>query len=59
MNADLVVNGDADDWSVGEPSRGFRFLRRRQELQSGDERRVGFLDPFQFLNKKNTSFVIN
>jgi hypothetical protein len=52
MNADLVVDGDADNGGVGESSGGFRLLRGWQELQSGDERRMSFLDTFQFLKGK-------
>ena len=52
MNADLMIDGNADDGSVGEASDDVGLFRRRQELETGDERRMGFLDSLQFLKYK-------
>ena len=53
MNANLVVDADADDGGVVAAADGVDVVARRQELEAGDERRVSFLDPLQFLRKKN------
>ena len=52
MNANLVVDADADDGGVVAAADGVDVVARRQELEAGDERRVSFLDPLQFLRKK-------
>ena len=53
MNANLVVDADADDGGVVAAADGVDVVARRQELEAGDERRVSFLDPLQFLRKEN------
>ena len=46
MDADLVVDRDADHGGVAEAPDRLRLLRRRQELQPSDEGGVGLFNPF-------------
>ena len=49
VNADLVVDRDADDGGVVAASDRIDVLAGGQELQAGDERGVSLLDALQFL----------
>ena len=51
MDADLVVDGDADDGRVVAASDGVDVLARGQKFEAGDECGVSLLDPLQFLEQ--------
>ena len=53
MNADLMIHRNADDRSVAKSSNCVGFFRGRYKLETGDERRMSFLDSLQFLETIN------
>ena len=51
VDADKMIDRNADDWCVAEAANGVGLFACWQELKACDERRVSLLDPLQFLEK--------
>lgn len=49
MDADLMVDGNADDGGIAEAAHGVGLFGRWQELEACDKRRVRLLNPLQLL----------
>ena len=58
VDADLVVDGDADDGRVVAASDGIDVLARGQKFEAGDECGVSLLDPLQFLEQTKKIRVV-
>ena len=53
MDADLVIDGDGDDWGIAVASDHICLLRWWQELKAGNECSMRFLHPFQTLRPEH------